>query len=673
MKHTCNQGCGRSIYVFRALPRPRRVLDKPFANKSKTAAPSRIPLTVESVNVGAERALRAHSSPLQQATDSLEYLDVPDDALRMKIIREWQEQTSTDALRLKTCAVCAKLVSAVEIQILDVSDIDLTILRNDDLPRKTWPISYNFAAYDRAILCSAGLTNIDLPVGMSVCKPCADSLSVGKLPKFALANHLYYGHEALPPLVKDAFESSSIFERMLVCRVRYNSVCCRFKGSEYDPNEEELPRTAALRNQRQGVRGNVMVTPLDVIRLNAVLPPPPEQIRDTMSVVFIGTVPPTRQTISRLGPVLVRKSRVKIMLDFLLDHNPYYGRLAGFHGYSEQNLDALFDSSAVGEDQGFPCAVHVGHLVPNDAIDSVTADYTRRNIDSDEARAESMNDFLMENVGYTKGDDSAESYWDMKSTALERCLAGKPFLGYRRGSAVVKDFDNPYLMTLAFPELDPWGIGGMLHPYRRRKIKPEDQVSHLLSVHGGRFQQHSEFAFFYHNVFRKQLVSVNTMFRASKNNYKDVIDKMLHIDVEQLGLLKEKCKRNSFYVPANDTERGIMTLMNSVGMIARHVPGSSGYKVRLRNEIRGMIYYRGAPTLFITLNPSDVDNPIVRLFAGEDIDLEDVARGEDMGEWERKLFAAKNPGPCAMFFHLIVTKFVSVILRHGRPGRGLFG
>ncbi|KAJ7204260.1 hypothetical protein C8J57DRAFT_1100862, partial [Mycena rebaudengoi] len=675
--HVCNRGCGQSIYVFKLLAAARKGVEKKFVLAADEGPSSIVDCAPpkKGLNDRSDLRLRDNSPDSlhdeDPEDDSLQYLDVADQKLKDSIIREWQTQTSTECLKREACAVCAALTPALDIQDVEVADVDLKLLRNDELPRKVWPVSYNFEAYERAILCSDGLHDLQKPAKIRICKNCVKELNKGRMPKFAMANFLYYGREALPQEVRIAFDTASIFERMLVCRVRYNSISCRFKASEYDPNEEEGPEKLMLRNYRKGVRGNVMVTPLNVAQLNDVIPPPPEVIRDTMSVLFIGSVPPTRQTIHKLSPVLVRKSRVKVMLQFLLDHNPNYGRLAGFKGYSEDNMNKLFDGGDRGKDEAVPCAVHVGFLPLNDAVESATADYTGRNLDG--PRDNVSNQLLMENVGYTVGDHSPANYADMKLLALQRCLSGKPYLASKRGSAAVPDFDNPYLMSLAFPEEDPWGIGGMLHPYRRYKITPEEQVAHLLNVSGGRFQKHSEFAFFYYNVFRKQLVSKSMRYSSGGNTYKGVIDKMLSIDLDRLTILKDKCKRDALYIPIDDTEKQIMTLMSSVAMVSRHIPGSPGHKVMLRNEIRGLINYRGAPTLFVTLNPSDVDNPIVRLLTGEDIILEDLARGEDMDGWTRKILAAQNPAACASFFDLIINKFIAVVLRFGRSGRGLFG
>ncbi|KAJ3014361.1 hypothetical protein NUW54_g1326 [Trametes sanguinea] len=97
------------------------------------------------------------------------------------------------------------------------------------------------------------------------------------------------------------------------------------------------------------------------------------------------------------------------------------------------------------------------------------------------------------------------------------------------------------------------------------------------------------------------------------------------------------------------------------------------YNIRQKKAIRGLINHRGTPTLFITLNPSDRDHPLVRLYARHDIDAEGQMRGEELSQWQRTILAAHHPEACARFFDKMICGFVNVILHHGRPGNGLFG
>lgn len=116
----------------------------------------------------------------------------------------------------------------------------------------------------------------------------------------------------------------------------------------------------------------------------------------------------------------------------------------------------------------------------------------------------------------------------------------------------------------------------------------------------------------------------------------------------------------------------MVRLLASLAMVARHIPGSDGYKISRRNEIRGLMIHKGTPTLFISMSPSDVDHPLVRLYADGDANT-NSPRGEELSEWKRKLLAAKNPAACAIFFDKMITAFIRTILCYGRDEPGVYG
>ena len=79
-----------------------------------------------------------------------------------------------------------------------------------------------------------------------------------------------------------------------------------------------------------------MVLPQDVTELRAVLPPGPEDLKDTMSVLFVVNRHLDKPRISQMQPVLVRKSRVQKLIEFLMEHNPHYWKDTGFEGFSQK-------------------------------------------------------------------------------------------------------------------------------------------------------------------------------------------------------------------------------------------------------------------------------------------------------------------------------------------------
>ena len=102
----------------------------------------------------------------------------------------------------------------------------------------------------------------------------------------------------------------------------------------------------------------------------------------------------------------------------------------------------------------------------------------------------------------------------------------------------------------------------------------------------------------------------------------------------------------------------MVDVVNKVGTMLHELPGTAGYKLKMRNEIRSLVNMRGTPAFFITLNPSDVDHPLVRLLSGDNIRLEYLAEGQALSEWDRKLLVARNPGACAKFFHTTISTFI---------------
>ncbi|KIM21401.1 hypothetical protein M408DRAFT_29598 [Serendipita vermifera MAFF 305830] len=221
------------------------------------------------------------------------------------------------------------------------------------------------------------------------------------MPKYALANWLYYAHDRLPTSVRLAFENSTIFEQSLIARARANRITFRYCHNPTSPQYGWNFQTSQSYS-----KGNVMILPQDSLSLQSMLPPSPDAVRDTMAVLFIGpTVKPTRENIRDLHPCLVRKSRISCLINFLTNHNPYYASDADFEGLSPQNLDSLAANAPFSFEDGdlfFPAAVEIAHIdsrtYPSEL--DVTVDYTNRNdaepLDTRDAQS---SDLLLETVG----------------------------------------------------------------------------------------------------------------------------------------------------------------------------------------------------------------------------------------------------------------------------------
>lgn len=59
---------------------------------------------------------------------------------------------------------------------------------------------------------------------------------------------------------------------------------------------------------------------------------------------------------------------------------------------------------------------------------------------------------------------------------------------------------------------------------------------------------------------------------------------------------------------------------------------------------------QGLPSFYITINPADVFNPLVKFLAGSEIDIDNLLPEEVPDYWEQAILVAKNPAIAANFF-----------------------
>ncbi|KAG2158083.1 uncharacterized protein EDB93DRAFT_1238383 [Suillus bovinus] len=311
---------------------------------------------------------------------------------------------SPQSLRCGCCAICAHNICAHDLLCIDASNIPLHLLRNDCLPEHTLPRTYDFELYLRAILYPKGL--VDPP----------------HQPLNSLANFQYYGHERLPVDIREAFSMSSIFDWMLVSRVQASQVThfYTYKSSISGPHFWSAEEGSQCYNQ-----GNIAICPQNSTELYTLLPLSPDELQEAMCVIFSGQkIQPSCDTVRKMGPVLVTKSRVQKLI---------YGVT-----YSQSNMDALFDEINSKSDT-------ICHL-PMDSQVPVDEGFRFCDVYEDDRSQVAA-------VGREK----------MKLHALTYVLDHKKFLLSRTGSKFVADNDP-----------DPWGIGGFFHSAQVKNLLRQD-------------------------------------------------------------------------------------------------------------------------------------------------------------------------------------------------------
>ncbi|KAJ3720728.1 hypothetical protein DFJ43DRAFT_962798, partial [Lentinula guzmanii] len=75
----------------------------------------------------------------------------------------------------------------------------------------------------------------------------------------------------------------------------------------------------------------------------------------------------------------------------------------------------------------------------------------------------------------------------------------------------------------------------------------------------------------------------------------------------------EKLKKNPFARAETEGEQAASTLIRYVNYVADHIPGSMAEIQRMRQEMFSIVNCDGLPHIFLTLNPSDTNNPVAQV------------------------------------------------------------
>ncbi|EIW86686.1 hypothetical protein CONPUDRAFT_44262, partial [Coniophora puteana RWD-64-598 SS2] len=600
------------------------------------------------------------------AGDDFSFPYLYDDALKESIIREWQLSFDETAMAMAACAVCAYSIPEVDLMTIPTARVPLQLLGNEFIPDELLPIAYDIGAYQRAILEPSGIT----PDGLRLCHSCSRSLlsHPPHQPKNALANFQYYARDRLPDDVRSSLSAASPVDRILIARAQASKIVHVYSHKQ-GSNSSRFPEEASQRY----VKGNVAILPQDSVALRRLLPLGPDDIEQSICVLFSGsTAPVTRETLLRIRPLLASKSIVRTLLNFLIQNNQFY-RESDIQ-YCEENVSNLFypehDHLNCAPLQSMDvCAIAGEDDVVSDDTFTVSHSSGREASTDDSVSSYYRNgDFVLPSVGYTIGDHSVGSRDKMKHLALGHILGGRVFLRSRVGTSFISE-DEPSFLSLVFPHLDPWGIGGFNHPARSvsQRISFKQQVINLLRQHNSHFVKDPLFPFICWNVVQKRAVRQNTKFSVSGTSQLSLQRDLLDV-APSLTDLAIKWEKDPRAKPSTPLERKAASLLRRIQFVSTNIPGSSGYKLARRNEIRGLSRTFGSPALFVTINPYDLGSSVLATVSGIPRPLWRV-----MDSFEQAKHVADHPFHAALAFDMQILSFINTVLRYRQKGPGLFG
>lgn len=249
----------------------------------------------------------------------------------------------------------------------------------------------------------------------------------------------------------------------------------------------------------------------------------------------------------------------------------------------------------------------------------------------------------------------------------------------RRGSAFVNEYartdpitgerndggpSNPNHLLGTFPTLFPYGRGGF-ETKRPVNIPYETHARWALKYYDRRFRKDIHFPFQVFGVCQKREVCKSTVLQMRKSKFMRNMDAISTIRPEDLlKASKEETRKLRFSNPA------IRALRKNLSVVRSGVKGSDEARQQVRTKIWGMTLAFNPPSLWITINPSDTQDPIAQVLAGNDIDLDAFCNTVGPNATERSANVAGDPFASAQFFHFMIKTIIEVLFGIKKSGNG---
>ena len=249
----------------------------------------------------------------------------------------------------------------------------------------------------------------------------------------------------------------------------------------------------------------------------------------------------------------------------------------------------------------------------------------------------------------------------------------------RRGSAFVNEYartdpvtglrndggpSNSNHLLGCFPTLFPYGKGGF-KTERPINVPYETHAKWTMLYADKRFQKDLHFPIQIFGVCQKRQVcqsSVLQMKRSQFNQQMALISTLKPEDLIQAS--QEETRKVRFSNPA------VQALRDQLGAVRARVKGTDESKQPFRSRIWGTNLLFNPPSLWITINSADTQDPIAQVCAGEEINLDQFCDTVGPTNSQRAINIAQDPFSAAKYFHFIVKCVLEILFGITKNSRG---
>ncbi|KAF6804443.1 hypothetical protein CPLU01_16056, partial [Colletotrichum plurivorum] len=277
---------------------------------------------------------------------------------------------------------------------------------------------------------------------------------------------------------------------------------------------------------------------------------------------------------------------------------------------------------------------------------------------------------------------SASGEMDVLGIAANNHSNSEPVIRATRGGAFSDSFD-PAFFPMAFPTLFPYGSGGprLAEENLRTGVlagqneAPRDLVSSrnlaldrwarlVLQRHGARFSAHPVFSFL---VFNMGVRSRNNRVSMIRVQQPDFAHSQRLLSALEPGRLEAAVKQ--LQETRRTTDEAVNELLRQLSHFGHRQPFSKENRLTMRRKIQSFILKHGLPSIWITINPDDIVNPVKLKLAAFNKHERPAAEAflADLNRGYKKLaLAIADPVSAAIFFHREVSMFFEHYVRVGK-------
>ena len=176
-----------------------------------------------------------------------------------------------------------------------------------------------------------------------------------------------------------------------------------------------------------------------------------------------------------------------------------------------------------------------------------------------------------------------------------------------RGAKPVNEYANPSHIISLYPYLFPYGTGAIEDTTRPVNVGYKDHVRYLLSIDDKRFERNHSFLYVCFNILQKRNACYQARLMISRPYFVNASSKIDHLSQEDIQFAL--CDIENKQYKCKDHDR-LSALLKQIRTVGGSVMGSQQSRALLRYDIHALIYNIGLPSVFMTINPADINHPV---------------------------------------------------------------